>query len=83
MQHLQLQHKKYRQLIFQLTVSSYLLFFTVLLTGSTPAHDPVDDLIIFKENTRPVDAAVFLEGMPQGFMRKAWTQRAVTAAPAA
>ena len=36
MQHLQLQHKKYRQLIFQLTVSSYLLFFTVLLTGSTP-----------------------------------------------
>ena len=29
-------HKEYRQLITQLTVSGHLLFFTVLLTGSTP-----------------------------------------------
>ena len=32
----QLPRKEYRQLISQLTVSRHLLFFTVLLTGSTP-----------------------------------------------
>ena len=36
MQLSQLQRKEYRQSISQLTVSSHLLFFTVLLTGSTP-----------------------------------------------
>ena len=35
---MELLHKEYRQLISQLTASNHLLFFTVLLTGSTPGQ---------------------------------------------
>ena len=38
-------HKEYRQLITQLTVSGHLLFFTVLLTGSTPREGSLYSLV--------------------------------------
>ena len=45
-------HKEYRQLITQLTVSGHLLFFTVLLTGSTPVcTNP--DFMHFSEKQHP------------------------------
>jgi hypothetical protein len=57
-------HKEYRQLITQLTVSGHLLFFTVLLTGSTPkwASRFVSVLSLFPFNLE--DAAKYLNVKP-------------------